>query len=214
MTFKSDLVTFFTNFEAMHGMDHKMKSQTWFKISIISLAIVTWTNVRATDPTPPDSIPAHHNNPLLKLQVSHEIDTTTGAVDTTYRFVVEAHHRVFTNFQQTDTVFLHQKFPVGEGDEIAEVFVFNPDLMITDKGEYLKLSDSLLNPAVRVRVWKKDSVIQQSWAFLYADAPHFRRNDILGFKLVSCEVPDKFIKVAGPAWMTETAADSTARKPK
>jgi hypothetical protein len=149
----------------------------------------------------------------MKLKVSHAIDTTTGAVDSAFRFVVEARHRVFTNFQQIDTVYLHQKFPVGEGDEVAEVFVFNPDLMITDKGEYLRLSDTLYNPAVRVRVFKKDSVIQQSWAFFFSDAPHFRRNDILGFKLVSFDVPATFIPVEGPKWKDEVP-DSTTQKGK
>lgn len=187
-----------------------MQRRTWF-LTLVSTMILT--TFAGTIVAQPDSAKPQ-TNPLMNLKVSHAIDTTTGAVDSAYRFIIEVRHRVFTDFQEIDTVYLHQKFPIGEGENIGEVFVFNPHLIITDKGEYLKISDTLYNPAIRVRVIQKDSIIQQSWAFFFSDAPHFRRNDILGFKLVSFDVPAKFIKADGPQDLDEPAPDSSSGKAK
>lgn len=133
--------------------------------------------------------------------------------DTTSFFVLEIRHRVFASFQQFDTVRMFTKFPIGDAEDIGEVVFFNPHLSITTKGEFLKTSDTLYNPAVLVRVTQKDSVKQESWAFYVSEAPHFRRNDILGFRLVDFHVPDKYI----PPPMRKnvsTASDSTSGKNK
>lgn len=116
-------------------------------------------------------------------------------VDSQFLFVIEVSHRVFTEFREVHPVRLHELFEIGDGEQTAQVMLFNPDLGITDKGEFLQFSDSLNNPAVKVKVFAKDSLVQESWAFHFTDAPHFRRSDMLGFRLLSYSVPEKFIPV-------------------
>jgi hypothetical protein len=127
-------------------------------------------------------------------------------------FVIEVSHRVFANFHEVDTVEMNEKFQIGEGDEVGEVFIFNPDFSITDSGKVLQLSDSLNNPAVRIRVMIKDSVIQQSWAFLYGGAPHYRRNDFLGFRLLDFNVGEKYIRTDAPRYVPANKSDTSGHK--
>jgi hypothetical protein len=116
--------------------------------------------------------------------------------------VVETHHRLYPEFLQTDTVKFHQRFQLGEDPIFAEAFVFVPDLKITMKGEKIKTSDTLFNPAVQLRVFvsdttkKTDSLTQQSWAFYYGGAPHFSRNAFFAFTL-------KDFKVANPKYIRQ-----------
>ena len=114
-------------------------------------------------------------------------------------FVIESRHQVFADFRQVDTVRMNQPFSIGEGEEMGSVFIFNPHFLITDSGKVMQLSDTLYNPAVRVRVSLRDSVLQESWAFYYSSAPHFRRNHMFGFRLLDFHVSDRFVKVQGPA---------------
>ncbi|MCX6836086.1 MAG: hypothetical protein NTW07_13345 [candidate division Zixibacteria bacterium] len=128
-------------------------------------------------------------------------------------FILETQHKVFTGFHQIDTVRLNQKFPLGESDDVGEVFLFNPHFMITDSGKVMQLSDTLYNPAVRVRVTVGDSVVQESWAFYFSSAPHFRRNDMFGFRLVDFKVSDRFVRVAAPKPVAQPpSTDSSAKR--
>jgi hypothetical protein len=137
-------------------------------------------------------------------------DSTGSALDE--YFVLESRHRVFSGFRQVDTVRVGQLFSIGEGEEQGEVYVFNPHLSITEKGQILQLSDTLYNPAVRVRVTLGDSLVQESWAFYYTSAPHFRRSDLLGFRLLDFRVSDRFVRVDGPKPITPPApTDSIAK---
>jgi hypothetical protein len=185
-------------------MECKMLWQKWFKSSIMVIGVMSLI-AGASGAT--DSTRVVTPGPA-KLQASHISDT---AIDTSQVFVLVIKHRIFTKFNEVDTVHFNEKFPIGEGDYVGQVFVFNPHLSITDKGEYLQVSDTLYNPAVRVRVYQKDSVIQESWAFYYSDAPHFRRSDMLGFKLASFQVSDKFVKADGPQILAPRPADSTSK---
>jgi hypothetical protein len=115
--------------------------------------------------------------------------------------VIEAHHRLFPSFQQTDTVKFHQRFQLGDENLFAEVFKFVADLKVSMKGEKVKMSDTLNNPAVQVRVISvdsithKDSVMQETWAFYYSGAPHFSRTTFFAFTLKSFKVSNpKYIK--------------------
>ena len=149
-----------------------------------------------------------HAQPLMSSHQQKSADTLPSEY-----FVIEISHRVFKNFHEIDTVAMNQRFPIGEGDEIGEVFVFNPDFSIGDSGKYLQLSDTLNNPAVRVRVVVKDSVIQQSWAFYYGSMPHFRRNDLLGFRLVDYRVGEKYFKPVQPRFTpVATPPDTSGHK--
>lgn len=114
--------------------------------------------------------------------------------------IIETHHRLYPDFLQTDTVKFHQRFQLGEDPVYAEAFVFVPDLKITMKGEKIKTSDTLFNPAAQLRVFvsdtatQKDSLVQQSWAFLYGGSPHYTRNAFFAFTL-------KDFKVANPKYI-------------
>lgn len=183
-----------------------MQWHKWFKLSTICLVLLFAAGLAVAGDSTQVAKPAS-----LGLAPSHQVADT--AVDTTQVFVIEIRHRVFQDFLEIDTVFFNERFPIGEGDQIAQVFLFNPDLAISEKGEYWQGSDTLYNPAVRVRVFEKDSILQQSWAFHFVDAPHYRRNDMLGFRLISFQVAEKYIKAPG-ARQPEMAPVDTARKDK
>lgn len=111
-------------------------------------------------------------------------------------FVVETRHRIFMSFLQTDTVYFGQPFSLGEEEkDTAYIYDFNPDFTITDSGRVLQRSDSLLNPAIHVRVVSDGRTQQESWAFNVGGAPHFRRNYLFAFRLLEFRVPDKYIKI-------------------
>lgn len=108
-------------------------------------------------------------------------------------YVIETRHRLFPEFRQLDTVGFGEVFLVGEEEWHASVILFNPHLGITQSGKALQQSDTLYNPAVRVRVEHADTLVQECWGFHFTDAPHFRRTDLLGFKLVSFKVGPQYI---------------------
>lgn len=107
-------------------------------------------------------------------------------------FVVETRHRLYPNFSQVDTVTVDEPFYIGEDEMKAVVIKFNPHLGITADGTALQMSDTLYNPAIRVRVTQADSLVQESWAFLGGGAPHFRRESMLAFKLLDFKVGDEY----------------------
>ena len=109
-------------------------------------------------------------------------------------FVVETRHRLYPEFVQIDTVGMEQSFYIGEDELEAKVIAFNPHLGITQKGEALQMSDTLYNPAVRVEVFLEGGKQQESWGFYVLESPHFKRDDLLAFKLVDFKVGEKYIK--------------------
>ncbi|MBK7141439.1 MAG: hypothetical protein IPH75_05095 [bacterium] len=153
---------------------------------------------------PPGMMPSHGNAGMLQQPVLPDsLRFQDGPFDSTLltaTFVIETRHRLYPKFYQLDTVLFGQNFPLGEDEEFsAKVTRFNPHLMITTKGEYKKLSDTLYNPSVRVQVMQGDSLVQETWGFYFVDAPHFRGNNYFGFKLVSFMVNDqKYTKAPEP----------------
>ncbi len=109
-------------------------------------------------------------------------------------FIIETRHRLFPKFLEIDTVRLNQQFSIGEEEYRAEVIDFNPSFLISDSGQVFQESDTLYNPAVKVKVILDSTKTQESWAFYYGDAPHFRRDNLLGFKLLDFKVEGKYIK--------------------
>ena len=179
----------------------------WFKLSVMTFGFMF---IASGFTTASDSAKASSSPPNYLLPAH----TTNASMDSSYSFVLEIRHRIFMDFQEVDTVKMNEKFEIGDGDANGQVFTFNPHLAITEKGQYLQDSDTLYNPAVRVRVYQKDSVVQESWAFYYSEAPHYRRNDLLGFRLLDFHVPDKFVRVKGPKMPEPNLADSTGKKSK
>jgi hypothetical protein len=136
---------------------------------------------------------------LVKLQLDTLDTDTVFSIDDFA--VIETHHRLYPDFLQTDTVKFHQRFQIGDEPIFAQVERFAADLKITMKGEKVKMSDTLFNPAVLVRVWikdtvtQKDSLSQESWAFLYGGSPHFSKSAFFAFNLLN-------FKVANPKYIT------------
>jgi len=123
-------------------------------------------------------------------------DSTKAPADTNREyFVIETTHKHYATFKQVDTVGFGEPFSIGEDEWKATILMFNPHLGITTDGEALQMSDTLYNPAVRIRVEAADSVIQESWAFYRVEAPHFYRNDMLGFRILDFHVGDKYVPV-------------------
>jgi hypothetical protein len=113
-------------------------------------------------------------------------------------YIIETRHRIFQDFLQVDTVTFGEPFLLGEEEDTARIFTFNPDLVIRlindTTAEAIQDSDTLKNPAVRIRV-SKNKVLQESWAFAAGGAPHFKRNDVFGFKIREFNVTNlKYIK--------------------
>lgn len=131
---------------------------------------------------------------ILVSQVwAEEADSTKVDSDQEY-FVIETRHRLFPDFSQIDTVTMEEPFYIGEEEYKGEVIEFNPHLGITQKGEALQMSDTLYNPAVRVRVSLDGEVKQESWGFLVLTSPHFRRESLFAFRLVDFKVGEKYIE--------------------
>lgn len=120
-------------------------------------------------------------------------DSTEKKTEEEY-FVIETRHRLYPEFLQIDTVAVGDTFYIGEEEWGAEVIGFNPHLGITMEGEALQMSDTLYNPAVRVRVSYEGEIKQESWGFSIISSPHFRREDLLAFRLVDFKVDDKYVK--------------------
>ena len=200
LTYRVDVVTFCPML--------KMWFQDWTVRPLLvgAIAVATFAVVLAETDTvkvPPAQTPV--------LLPSHDT-TPSAAPGADEYYVIETKHKVFTGFSQVDTVRMNQKFPIGEGDDVGEVILFNPHFIITDSGRVVQMSDTLYNPAVRVRVMVGDSLVQESWAFYYSSAPHFRRTDMFGFRLVDFKVSDRFVKVAGPkSFSKPSPVDSTAK---
>ncbi len=144
-----------------------------------------------SDAKPPDSS-------KIRSFMSDGTDTLFAPEDF---IVVETHHQLYPDFLQIDTVKFHQRFQLGEENIYAEAFRFVPDLKITMKGEKIKTSDTLYNPAVQLRVFvvdtttQKDSLVQESWAFSVGGSPHFSRHSFFAFSLKNYQVANpKYIK--------------------
>lgn len=145
--------------------------------------------LKTPDPRPADSVTA------LALP---DTDTIFGPNDW---MVIESHHRMYPAFLQIDTVKPNQPFQLGEDGPFAEVVKFVADLKVSMKGERTKMSDTLYNPAVLVRVFvpdsitQQDSVTQESWAFFYGSQPHFTRQSFFAFLLLDFKVENpKYVK--------------------
>lgn len=108
-------------------------------------------------------------------------------------FVVETRHRMYPSFLQIDTVRVDQVFLVGEEELEARIIQFNPHLGITTEGERLQMSDTLYNPAIEVEVKTDGEVSQTSWGFYYTEAPHYYRDQMLGFRILTFEVGEAYV---------------------
>jgi hypothetical protein len=146
----------------------------------------------------PVMLPSHRSGDSVAVPTGPDTDTIFDPKDW---MVIESHHRMYPSFLQIDTVKPRERFQIGEDGPYAEIIKFVADLKVTMKGEKTKMSDTLYNPAVLIRVTtfdsasQKDSVIQESWAFYYGGSPHFSRQSFFAFMLRDFGVANpKYIK--------------------
>jgi hypothetical protein len=172
-------------------------------IALCTPAIVdAQTNDTAKVPSsslPPAMMPSHNQADTVKTPSGPDTDTIFSEKDW---MVIETHHRMYPSFLQVDTVKAKQRFQLGDDGPMAEVIKFVADLKVTMKGEKIKMSDTLYNPAALVRVIlpdtvaQRDSTVQESWAFFYGGAPHFPRNAFFAFKMLDFNVENpKYVKL-------------------
>jgi hypothetical protein len=133
--------------------------------------------------------PAHDTSKVTELPDAKVADTLEQDSITGW-FVIETRHRMYANFLQIDTVAFGQPFQIGEEDVRARVVRFNPHLAVGETGKIHQMSDTLINPAVHIRVVQGGKVTQESWAFTNM-APHFRKDNFFGFKLIGFRVDEK-----------------------
>jgi hypothetical protein len=210
----TDFVIFFTNFGTWNNdKDFRGFEMTRFRLFLISAVVLFFVggNLLADkdDSTKSGTVLSAHGQPTdsAKVGPTPNVRIQLDTIDTDTVFdvddfaVIETHHRLYPDFLQTDTVRFHQRFQIGEEPIFAQVERFVADLKITMKGEKVKMSDTLFNPAVLVRVWitdtvtHKDSLSQETWAFLYGGSPHFSKSAFFAFNL-------RNFKVANPKYIT------------
>ena len=98
-----------------------------------------------------------------------------------------SYHRMHASFAETTQVAPGEVFPVGDGEYTARVMQFYPEFQINDDGAIFSLSDRPNNPAVKLEVHHNDERIGFSWGFVTADVPHYRRDEMLAFRLIDLE---------------------------
>jgi hypothetical protein len=175
---------------------HLLAMVVWLPVLVVSQTNDT-AKVLASD-TIHVLLPSHQLADSVAAPSGPDTDTVFGPRDW---MVIESHHRMYPGFLQVDTVKPKQRFQLGEDGPFAEVVKFVADLKVTMKGEKTKMSDTLYNPAVLIRVFvpdsatQMDSVLQESWAFYYGSSPHFSRQSFFAFMLLDFKVENpKYVK--------------------
>lgn len=105
-----------------------------------------------------------------------------------------SYHRMHASFAETTQVAPGQVFPIGDGEYTARVVQFYPEFVINGEGGLSSRSDRPNNPAVKLEVHHNGERIGFSWGFVTADVPHYRRTEMLAFRLIDLEAskaPDK-----------------------
>ncbi len=208
---RTGFVNFFTSFcNSDNNNDFRGPAMVWKCLPFSLLLGVTLlnpsvgnsqTNDTAKVSSPPDAhmmVPSHTPTDSVTIPAGPDTDTIFGPNDW---MVVETHHRMYPAFRQVDTVKPRQRFQLGDDGPFAEVVKFVADLKVSMKGEKMKMSDTLFNPAVLLKVLipdsvtHKDSLVQETWAFYFSGAPHFSRHAFFAFKLLDFKVENpKYVK--------------------
>ncbi len=107
------------------------------------------------------------------------------AVSAPSKIEVRVTHRVFTSFVDTVLVDIGEEFWVGDTDFSAIVHQLNLDFGIKEGGVIIERSNTPHNPAFQIRILENNEQVDEVWAFLGNDAPHYRRDSLLGFQVLS-----------------------------
>jgi nucleoid-associated protein YgaU len=101
--------------------------------------------------------------------------------DTSLVFLIQAGNRLYPEWKEEHRVRLHERFPLGDTRNSAEVGRFFPDFRIID-GKPMNVGRTLGNPAIRVFVFEEEAPKDSSWAFLNFP-PHFSPHSFYTFQL-------------------------------
>ena len=102
-----------------------------------------------------------------------------------------AYHRMHPTYAETVHVAPAESFPLSDEVFSGRVAGYLPDFKINDRGEITSGSDSIANPAVKVEVYRGWQRVQASWAFPGEGPPHYRAEDMIGFRLLEFKTTDK-----------------------
>lgn len=95
-------------------------------------------------------------------------------------------HRVHGDFQQTITTEMNKREQIGDTDFFFEAVEFYPHFAITDSTKKtISLSDEPKNAAFKIRVYERDEMVDETWAFYHIQVPHYSRTSLLKFDAVA-----------------------------
>lgn len=130
------------------------------------------------------------------------VDSNAVVADTSYAFRLEIGNRMFPDWHEDRRARLQQPFVIGDTENSAVVTKLLPDFRIVD-GRPKSISKSMNNPAVRVMVYKGETAVDSSWAFLNFP-PHFSAHEFYTFRLQ--EITDPQGKVVSKLAPTDGGA--------
>ena len=100
----------------------------------------------------------------------------------------------FPGVYETHDVKPRQDFPVMDLDLHARVTEFIADFAIdTTAKRVFSASDTLRNPAVKVEIYKGDSLVESSWAFPVGTFKHVSRRTSLIFEILHYVVGKPYV---------------------
>lgn len=107
---------------------------------------------------------------------------------------VEIGHRHYPDFRETLKTTMQKREQIGDTDYSFEAVEFYPHFAIVERDstrEIVSLSDEPRNVAFKIRVFEKDEVVEDTWAFYDTKVPHFSRTSFLTFRVISFEYQGK-----------------------
>ena len=94
-------------------------------------------------------------------------------------------HRIYPSFVDTLTVAPGEAAVIGDSEFSFEVAGFLADFGIKADGTLVSRSSVAHNPAFEVVVYESDDETDRQWAFFGTGKPHYRRNSLLAFEVLS-----------------------------
>lgn len=99
-------------------------------------------------------------------------------------------HRIYPSFVDTLTVAPGEAAVIGDSEFSFEVVGFLADFGIKADGTLVSRSSVAHNPAFEVVVYESDEETDRQWAFFGTGKPHYRRNSLLAFEVLSFRTGD------------------------
>jgi hypothetical protein len=94
---------------------------------------------------------------------------------------------MYASFTDTATVRLGERFPIGDTQFTAEVDRFVSDFAL-EGNEVVSRSEEVRNPAVHMKVFDADKLIEESWAFPGSGAPHINPKNFVYFVIIDMKL--------------------------